>query len=165
MDEIKDSLSAQAGLLCELLTLAIQPDLDEAGVTLGGFELLTAVQACGGKATQVEIARRLGITPPSLSESVKLAAKRNLIEQHVDSSDARRKILRLTSAGRKAMLAILRGVNNAEARMVDEIAAAQIATALDVLKKANRNLARSVQGNTDVTALARKQGRASKRAT
>jgi MarR family transcriptional regulator for hemolysin len=148
MDELKESLSGQAGLLCELLTAAMEPKLEGTGVSLGTFELLSAVHASGGKATQVEIARRLGITPPSLSESVKNAASRNLIEQHIDSDDGRRKILKLTSSGRKAMQTVVKGVNNAENRMVDGIDAAQIAVVIDVLKRVNRNLARIVQEET-----------------
>src|SRR5476651_1423749 len=101
MNQMRHTLSGQAGLLCELLTAAIEPKLQETGVSLGTFELLSAVHASGGKATQVEIARRLGITPPSLSESVKGATARNLIEQHVDSDDGRRKILKLTPTGKK----------------------------------------------------------------
>lgn len=145
MDELRESLSGQAGLLCELLTAAMEPKLEDSGVSLGTFELLSAVHASGGKATQIEVARRLGITPPSLSESVKGAASRNLIEQHIDSDDGRRKILKLTAAGRKAMQSIVKGVNNAENRMVDGIDESQIAIVIDVLKRVNRNLARIVQ--------------------
>jgi MarR family transcriptional regulator for hemolysin len=145
MDDLKESLSGQAGLLCELLTAAMEPKLQDSGVSLGTFELLTAIHASGGRATQIEVARRLGITPPSLSESVKGAASRNLIEQHIDSDDGRRKILKLTHSGRKAMQSIVKGVNNAENRMVDGIDATQLAVVIDVLKKVNRNLARIVQ--------------------
>ncbi len=145
MDGLNDSLSGQAGLLSELLTAAIEPKLEATGVSLGTFELLSAVHASGGRATQVEVAKRLGITPPSLSESVKGATNRNLIEQHTDSEDGRRKILKLTPSGRKAMLSIVKGVSSAEIRMIDGIDPMQIAVAIDVLKKVNRNLARIVQ--------------------
>lgn len=145
MDDIRESLSGQAGLLCELFTAALEPQLEDTGVSLGTFELLTAVHACGGTATQAEIARRLGITPPSLSESVKGAAARNLIEQHIDSADGRRKILRLTTTGRKAMHSIVKGVNIAETRMVDGIESSQLAIVVDVLKRVNRNLAKIVE--------------------
>ena len=144
MDQVKESLSGQAGLLCELLTAAMEPKLEDTGVSLGTFELLSAVHASGGKATQVEVAKRLGITPPSLSESVKSAAARNLIEQHIDSDDGRRKILKLTVTGKKAMQSVVKGVNNAESRMVDGIDSEQIAVVIDVLKRVNRNLARIV---------------------
>lgn len=163
MNEVRESLSGQAGLLCELLTAAMEPKLVDSGVSLGTFELLSAVHASGGRATQIEVAKRLGITPPSLSESVKGAASRNLIEQHIDSDDGRRKILKLTSTGRKTMQTIVKGVNNAENRMVDGIDAAQLATVIDVLKKVNRNLARIVEEesrpnkNSKPTSRAKKQ--------
>jgi len=164
MDELRESLSGQAGLLCELLTAAMEPKLEDSGVSLGTFELLSAVQASGGKATQVELARRLGITPPSLSESVKTAASRNLVEQHIDSDDGRRKILKLTASGRKAMQSIVKGVNNAETRMVDGIDASQIAIVVDVLKKVNRNLARIVQEESLSKRRAKPESRAKKQA-
>jgi DNA-binding MarR family transcriptional regulator len=164
MDELRESLSGQAGLLCELLTAAMEPKLNDSGVSLGTFELLTAVHASGGRATQIEVAKRLGITAPSLSESVKGAASRNLIEQHIDSDDGRRKILKLTSSGRKTMQSIVKGVNNAENRMVDGIDAEQVAIVIDVLKRVNRNLARIVQEELRTTRTSKPASRAKKQA-
>jgi len=145
MDDMRETLSGQAGLLCELLTSAIGPKLEEADISLGTFELLSAIYASGGRSTQVEVARRLGITPPSLSEAVKAASSRLLVEQHTDSDDGRRKILKLTPKGRKAMQSIVKGVNSAESRMVEGIDATQIASVVDILRRVNRNLARILQ--------------------
>ncbi len=145
MNEVRHTLSGQAGLLCELLTAAMEPKLDEAGLSLGTFELLSAIQGSGGRATQVEVARRLGITPPSLSESVRAAVSRGLVEQHADSDDGRRKILKLTPIGRKAMTSIVKGVNTAETRMIGEIGEDQISAAIETLIRVNRNLARIVE--------------------
>jgi len=145
METMRDSLSGQAGLLCELLTSAMEPKLDETEISLGTFELLTAIYGSGGRATQVEVARRLGITPPSLSEAVKSACARGLAEQQHDSNDGRRKILKLTAKGRKAMQSIVKGVNSAETKMVEGIDPEQIASAIEVLRRANRNLARFLQ--------------------
>lgn len=145
MEEVRDTLSGQAGLLCELLTAAMEPKLAEAGVSLGAFELLSAIHGSGGRGTQIEIANRLGITPPSLSETVKSAVARGFVEQHTDSDDGRRKILKLTPAGRKAMQTIVKGVNTAEAQMVDGIDPVQLVSVVDVLRRVNRNLARSLQ--------------------
>jgi len=160
MNQMRHTLSGQAGLLSELLTAVIEPKLQETGVSLGTFELLSAVHASGGKATQVEVARRLGITPPSLSESVKGATARNLIEQHVDSDDARRKILKLTPTGRRAMISIIKDVNKAETRMVNGIDEAQINVVIDVLARVNRNLARIVEEDTELQVSSRKGSRA-----
>jgi len=142
---MRESLAGQAGLLCELLTSAMEPKLAQADISLGTFELLSAIYASGGRSTQVEVARRLGITPPSLSEAVKAACVRSLVEQHIDSDDGRRKILKLTAKGRKAMQTIVKDVNIAETKMVEGIDASQIASVIDVLRKVNRNLARILQ--------------------
>ncbi|MDR3688880.1 MAG: MarR family winged helix-turn-helix transcriptional regulator [Fimbriimonas sp.] len=142
---MKDSLAGQAGLLSELLTSAMEPKLKQADISLGTFELLSAIYASGGRSTQVEVARRLGITPPSLSESVKAACSRALVEQHADAGDARRKILKLTSKGRKAMQSIVKEVNVAESKMVEGIDAAHLGSAIEVLRRVNRNLARFLQ--------------------
>src|ERR1700722_20029077 len=139
MEEMRDTLSGQAGLLCELLTAAMEPKLAEAGISLGMFELLSAIQGSGGRGTQIEVAKRLGITPPSLSETVKSAVGRGFVEQHIDSDDGRRKILKLTQAGRKAMQTIVKGVNTAEAQIVDRIDPAQIVSVVELLRKVNRN--------------------------
>ena len=147
MDEMKESLTGQAGVLVELLTSAMEPKLEESGITLGTFELLSAVYASGGRATQVEIARRLGITPPSLSEAVKAATQKGLAEQHSDADDARRKILKLTPKGKKTMQSIVKAVAQTETRMVDGIDAEQLASAIDLLRRVNRNLARILQEN------------------
>jgi len=163
MNDVRHTLAGQAGLLSELLTAVMEPKLQETGISLGTFELLSAVHASGGKATQVEVARRLGITPPSLSESVKAATVKNLVEQHVDSDDGRRKILKLTPAGRKAMVSIIKDVSKAENRMVAGIDEAQISVVIDVLTKVNRNLARIVEEDGEARKSAKKS-RAKKRA-
>jgi MarR family transcriptional regulator for hemolysin len=151
MNAMRHTLSAQAGLLGELLTAVMEPKLEETGLSLGTFELLSAVHASGGKATQVEVARRLGITPPSLSESVKSATAKSLIEQHADSDDGRRKILKLTPTGRNAMVSIVKGVNKAETRMVHGIEESQLTQVIEVLTKVNRNLARILEEETEST--------------
>lgn len=145
MNEVRNTLSGQAGLLCELLTAAMEPSLARSGLSLGTFELLSSIHASGNRATQIEIARRLGITPPSLSESVRSAVSRGLVEQHADSDDARRKILKLTPQGKKAMSAIVKGVNNAELEMIKGISEEQIYSAIETLTRVNRNLARMVE--------------------
>jgi len=147
MDEMKDSLAGQAGLLAELLTSAMDPKLEETGITLGTFELLSAIYASGGRATQVEIANRLGITPPSLSEAVKAATQKGLTEQHADADDARRKILKLTPKGKKAMQSIIKAVGQTETRMVEGIDPQELSDAIELLKRVNRNLARILQEN------------------
>src|SRR5947207_1625524 len=108
MDDVRDSLSAQAGLLGELLTSAMEPHLQTVGLTLSTFELLSAVHSLKSTATQADVARRLGITPPSLSESVKGAIGQGYVVQESNPADARAKLLRITPKGTKALNTVVK---------------------------------------------------------
>jgi DNA-binding MarR family transcriptional regulator len=141
MEEVRDSLSGQAGLLVELLTAALQPDLEAAGLTLACFELLSAVHSDGGKSAQSDIARRLGISPPSLSEAVRMAVKRGLIIQIAVETDARVKQLKLTPKGRAAVRRVLDAVKRVETDMQGGLSSTEIGSAIDILARVNRNLA------------------------
>jgi DNA-binding MarR family transcriptional regulator len=143
---MNDSLVAQAGLLVELMTAALEPELEAAGITLATFDLLSAVHGAGGNATQADVARRLGVTPPTLSESVKAAVQRGLLEQAPDASDGRLKRLRLTGKGARVLSRILDGVSRTEETMRQGLDPQEISAAREVLRRATRNLARSLQG-------------------
>ncbi|MGV3615863.1 MAG: MarR family winged helix-turn-helix transcriptional regulator [Fimbriimonas sp.] len=146
MDPLRDSLSAQASLLVELLTAAVEPDFQAAGVSMATFDLLSAIRGAGGRATQAEVARRLGVTPPTLSESVKAAVGRGLLEQVADRDDARLKRLRLTATGERTLDAVLAGFARAEEAMLGDLDPKEVAAARQVLRQAVRNLARRLQG-------------------
>lgn len=146
MDPLRDSLSAQAGLLTELLAAALEPELATANVSLATFDLLSAVRASGGKATQADVARRLGVTPPTLSESVKAAVGRGLLEQVADPDDGRLKRLRLTRKGGHTLDTILAGVARVDDAMLKGLSPEEVSLAKQVLRQAVRNLALSIQG-------------------
>lgn len=141
---LRDTLSGQAGLLTELVAQAIQPTLDNLSISYGAFELLTAVHASEGDANQAEIARRLGITAPSLTEAVRAAIQAGLVEQVPVPTDARAKNLRITVKGRVALDRIIEQVNETERIMVEGIEDRNLRSALVVLKTASRNLARKI---------------------
>jgi DNA-binding MarR family transcriptional regulator len=146
--DVSDSLSGQAGLLVELLSAAMEPELVRAGLTLSSFELLSAVHASGGKSSQADIARRLGITPPSLSEAVRYATQKGLVEQIPDPTDGRLKRLRLTAVGRKAVHGIMAAVNATEDAILAEADVSRLADAIALLRELNRNLARRLSGTS-----------------
>ena len=145
MDDVSETLSGQAGLLCELLTSAIEPHLKRADMTLSTFELLSTVHALRNRGTQADVARRLGITPPSLSESVKAAQKMGLVDQVPSTRDGRAKVLHLSPLGTKSLNAVLRAVRTAETEMLAGLSASDTAVAIRVLRQANKNLARGLQ--------------------
>lgn len=151
MRQVSDSLSGQAGLLVELLTAAMSPELERVGLTVSSFELLSAIHASGGKASQAEIAQRLNIRPPSLSEAVRYASQKGLVEQVGVEEDRRLKRLRLTAAGRRAVHEVLESVRQTESEMVAECTPEEITEAVQLLRRINRNLARRNQSRTHRT--------------
>ncbi len=142
---MRDSLAAQVSLFNELLSSAMDPELEKLGITPSTFELLSAIRGAGGRGTQVEVARRLGITAPSLSEAVSHAVARGLVEQKLGVRDKRSKVLILSPTGKQAVERVLKGVNLAEQKMVEGVDHDELNAAVEVLKKVNRNLARSLQ--------------------
>lgn len=141
---MQETLSGQATLLGELIAQSIQPTLERLGVSFSSFELLSAVRASGPDTPQAEIARRLGITAPSLTEAVRSSVKAGLLEQRPSEFDARSKTLVLTEAGAVALQEILKSVNQAEQTLVVGIQAHELRLVIAVLKTANRNLAKAV---------------------
>ena len=139
-----ETLSGQATLLGELIAQSIQPTLELLQVSFSTFELLSAVYASGPETPQAEIARRLGITAPSLTEAVIGAVKSGLVTQHDAPHDARSKTLQLTEKGKKVLQEILKSVNEAEESLVKGIQPQDLKVAVTVLKTANRNLAKKV---------------------
>lgn len=142
-----DSLTAQAVLLNELLAAAMEPALLANGLKPGTFDLLSTIHAAGPEATQAEIARRLGIKPPSLTES--LQGLKKFIDQVPSEKDNRVKHLKLTAEGRKALTSSVKAVDSISRAIVAGIDKDQVALAIEVLKKANRLLAQTVSSHEE----------------
>jgi MarR family transcriptional regulator, lower aerobic nicotinate degradation pathway regulator len=143
-ESLPGSLSGQAALLSELMSTAIEPACRDAGITMGGFELLSAIKAAGNRASQAHIARRLGITPPSFTEALRGVVAAGLVEQAPHPRDSRSKVVRLTDKGSRALRKVLTAVNQAERILVEQVSHDELQLALSVLKRANRSLARAL---------------------
>ena len=137
-----DTLTAQALVLNELLNAAMEPALAVQGLKAATFDLLNTIHSAGPDATQAEIARRLGIKPPSLTEA--LRGLKHLIVQVPSESDNRVKNLQLTDHGRKALAATVKSVENISAAITAGIDKEQLSTTVEVLKKVNRLLAQTM---------------------
>jgi DNA-binding MarR family transcriptional regulator len=158
MQDVRDSLTAQAGLLGELMTGVTRPVLESMGVTLASFELLSAVRAGSGNLPQAELARRLGVSAPTLCEAVRIASDRGLLVQKPHPSDARAKVLSLTSKGSRIVNEVLKRVNQAESVMVLGIGDTELNATIDVLRRINRNLAKTLNAGTHVDANTDRRG-------
>jgi len=125
----------------------MEPALLANGLKPGTFDLLSTIHAAGPEATQAEIARRLGIKPPSLTES--LQGLRKFVDQVPSERDNRVKHLKLTVEGRKALTAAVKAIESISNAIVAGIDKEQVALAIEVLKKANRLLAQTVFAGGD----------------
>ncbi|MCX7799355.1 MAG: MarR family winged helix-turn-helix transcriptional regulator [Fimbriimonadales bacterium] len=137
------SLVAEAALFYEAVASRLEPRLKEAGLTMGTFELLSAVHAARGRAHQAELARRLGVTPPTLCEALRSAVRAGLVVQQDDPADARIKRVSLTEAGAAALARTLSELDELEREAVAELgeqAALELATGL---RRAARRLIRA----------------------
>lgn len=135
------SLTGQCALLNELVAEYTQPALDAAKLTAGSFDLLAAIEAAGEPTTQINLARRLGVRAPTLSEAVSTAIRKGLVTQEPHPTDRRAKRLRLTAKGRRALGGVLAAVAEAEAHMIRGIPDSELAHMEDLLRRLARNLA------------------------
>jgi MarR family transcriptional regulator for hemolysin len=141
---LRDTLSGQAAVLGQLSLAFIEPKLAELGINLGTFELLTAVQAARGQAKQTDIARRLGISAPSLCEALKIAVRKGVVEQVAGESDHRTKFVRLTKAGQRAIDETLAVLADMEALLHRSLDGAKVREATALLAEANRTVAGAI---------------------
>lgn len=137
------SLVAEAALLYEAVAARLEPRLKAAGLSIGTFELLSAVHAAKGKAHQAELARRLGVTPPTLCEALRSAVRAGLVEQHDDPKDARVKRVSLTQAGTSALALTLAALDELEREVVAELGEEEARTLAEGLRRASRRLTRA----------------------
>lgn len=148
MTDLADSLCAQAGLLTELVGEAIAPDLRSAGLSLSQFEMLSAIRSAGGQATQAEVARRLGITPPSLCEALKPLVAAGLVEQRPSRRDKRANAVTLSLKGHAAVRKVVAAVQRTEAELGDSLEPADLDTTLRVLRQVTARLLRKIHPPT-----------------
>jgi MarR family transcriptional regulator for hemolysin len=88
-------LGTRVAALNELLSAWLEPTLKAESLSWSTFQLLVTISSTGG-ASQIDIARDMGVTPATLSESVHSLVKRGLVEQVPSETDRRVKVLRLT---------------------------------------------------------------------
>lgn len=127
----------------------IGPVLEKEAVSGPTFELLTAVHSTQGKASQARVAEILGITPPTLCESVKVAVRQGLLVQEASPRDKRAKRLQLTAKGNKIVRKALDKMQEGEKAMITGIPATELDSAISALSAAVHNLARYDQGHSD----------------
>lgn len=138
--DVGDSLTGLASVLSELTASLVEPVLQRHGLGFGAFDLLSAVHAADGRETQTQIAARLGISPPSLTEAIQSAVKKGLIEQLVVATNQRARRVMITDKGRRILQECLDQVSQAETVATQGMSAAEVEQAKTLLQKATENL-------------------------
>ncbi len=128
-----ENIAARVAAIYELQSAWLEPRLKEIGVNWTTFQLLTAISMAGKKASQVEIARRLGVTAATLSESVYSQVQKGMIEQIPSKHDRRQKILQLTDKSKVMMRQIKKLVAESERVMTQNLTEAQAVEASQIL--------------------------------
>jgi len=144
-----ESLILNAATLTEIVSEALAPVLAEQGLTQSAFDLLTTIRAGGGTIPQAEIARRLGISPPTLSEAIRSLVAAGLVEQRGSGTDRRIKTLAITSVGSRRLNRVLSALHQLENELTAGISPAEMSAVNAMLRNAAKNLALKVanQGN------------------
>jgi DNA-binding MarR family transcriptional regulator len=110
------------------------------GVSWATFQLLTAVSNAGAAASQVEVARRLGVTAATLSESVQSHMDKELLARTRSEKDKRVKILTLTPKSKEIMSKIRDLVFESDEMMSRGILPNEMTAAKKVLDRVMQNL-------------------------
>lgn len=117
----ESSLLSSILLANELIASHLEGPFRQAGLNFGSFELLAAVRGGKGSISQAELARRLGITPASLCEAVQIAVGKGLVEQTAHRTDARVRVVRLTSKGSRSLDSALKAFQSLESHVASQL--------------------------------------------
>lgn len=125
-------LGSRVAALNELLSAWLEPTLKAEGLSWSTFQLLVTISS-GGGASQIDIARDMGVTPATLSESVHSLVKRGLIEQVPSDTDRRVKLLRLTQQAVHKLGKVRAAAAESERIMVEGLPAKELEACARVL--------------------------------
>ena len=132
-------MGARLASLYELQSAWLEPRLEAIGVSWTTFQLLLTAAAAGENASQIEVARRLGVTAPTLSESVQAHVAKGLLSQVQGKKDRRIKVLTLTPKSQELMVQIRRLVAESEAVMTRGLSEGACRDMANLLDRAAEN--------------------------
>jgi DNA-binding MarR family transcriptional regulator len=131
--------------LHELQSMYLEPKLKKLGISLNTFQLLAAIAAAGEDASQIEIARRLGVSPATLSETVQVHIKRKLLEQTPSTVDRRVKILTLTKSANSKLRDVRELLESLEETMLKNMSGSTVKSTFAALDDAIENVQKSLK--------------------
>lgn len=127
------AIAPKVATLYELQTAYLEPRFRQLGINSATFQMLMTIYAAGPELPQAEIARRLGISAPTLSETVRLHITRGLLEQIPSVLDRRRKSLVLTKRAKTILTKLLDEIQSLEKQLVKGLGNKELKAAGSVL--------------------------------
>lgn len=121
---------------------AVAPDLEAEGLAPCTFWTLYRL-ASGGADHPGAIARRLGVTMPSVTQNVDQLVGSGLVSRHRSESDRRIVRLEITPAGRRVLARVVRRVDRTLAQGLKGQPAAEVRAAARLLRTVAARLRRS----------------------
>ena len=136
----KTLIGTRIAAIYELQAEWMEPKLTELGISWATFQLLTTVANAGDGASQIEVARRLGVTAATLSESVQLHVERGLLVQASSEKDKRVRLLKLTPESERIVRRIMDLVVEADEAMAKGVLPSEMSQTTRVLDRVMQNL-------------------------
>jgi len=136
----KTLLGTRIAAIYELQAEWMEPRLRDLGISWSSFQLLVTVANAGDKASQIEVATRLGVTAATLSESVQNHVDRGLLLQSPSPHDKRVRILTLTTKAEEIIRQIRGLVFESDEVMTRGVLPGELATTAKVLDRVLANL-------------------------
>lgn len=136
----KTLIGTRIAAVYELQAEWLEPRLAELGISWATFQLLTTVSNFGENGSQIDIARQLGVTAATLSESVQNHVEKGLLEQSLSEKDKRVKLLSLTSKSRALLFKIRDLVLQSEETMSRGVLPHELTATAKVLDRVLQNL-------------------------
>jgi len=96
------------------------------GHSASRMEAMAAIAYSPASATQIQIAKRIGIEGPTLTRTLDMLEADALVERLPDPSDRRNKLMRLTPAGYEALATMFDLMAGLRGQLLDDIPAADI---------------------------------------
>ena len=89
-------IGPRVAAIYEMQSALLDPHLKRLGISWTTFQLLSAVMEEGGHASQIAVARSLGVAPATMSESVQAHIEKGYLNRTASPKDGRVKLLSLT---------------------------------------------------------------------
>ena len=121
-----------------LVMRSVAAEMRKSELPLAPAQFGTLMRASSGECTMSELARHQSVSLPTMSRSVDMLVRRQLLERWIDQEDRRQTRVRLTAEGARVVADMKRRSEQHVARILEKLNVddrGQVVAALDVLER------------------------------